>query len=284
MSQVRFNQIFFGMMASAFASAFILPASATDGVRVHFAGIFAPLSTPSRKIAHGIYDEFITPAGGDLRPQADIATENQWLRDEVSRLHADVDRLQKLEAEGSQLGDLRSLCQRVTVTGSDSAGRDSLLLANTPFSNLRDGAPAIYSGGVAGRVSVGLGGARLRLITDYGFSVTGRFIRFSTLNGRLIESKINVPTPLVQGAGHSQLVVRGMKASDFAGAGLTIGDWIVVDDADWPRPMQGLRLGRIVSAENSRQAPGFVEIRLRPESDLTHLMDVWVLTRTSTAR
>jgi len=277
MSAVRFNQLFFLMMVGAFLCAFVLPESYTDTARIHVAGIFNPLSYPSRRIAEAIYRRLEPEETGDPRSRQALMDENDRLRQEVARLSASVDRLEKMEGERQRLGDLQSLCVRVAVTGNDAGGRDGLLLSATSLGGLSSDEAVLYPGGLAGRLMTGIGGARVRLITDYGFSLTGAFLRFVESSDGLKPERISAPTPLVQGAGRGRLEVAGMKWSDYMDAGLRPGDWVILDDSAWPRAIQGVRLGRIVSAGPSRLAPGFADIRLAPQNDLSHLASVWVL-------
>ena len=277
MSSPRFNHVFFFLMLSAFLCAFVLPDNFTDTARIHFAGVFNPLSYPSRRIAEAIYHRLSPENTADPRSRQALIDENDRLRQEVVRLSANVEQLEKLEGERQRLGDLQSLCVHVPVAGGDSGGRDALLLSATSLGGLSSDEAVLYPGGLAGRLTTGIGGARVRLITDYGVSLTGAFLRFvETANG-LKPMRINAPTPLVQGAGRGRLAVGGMKWTDFLQAGLQVGDWVILDDSAWPHAVQGVRLGRIVSASASRNAPGFADIRLAPQADLTRLASVWVL-------
>lgn len=277
MSFFRFNHVFVGLMFMAFLCAFVLPSSLTDTARIHAAGLFNPLSYPIRRIAEDLYGPAPRVAVADDRSKDEIAAENDQLRQEVAVLQASVDRLQKLEAERVKLGDLKSLCVRVGVSGNDAGGRDGLILSAVSGA-WAPNAPVLFPGGLAGRLESVLGGARVRLLTDQGFAVTGGFVRFVMSDGVLTPTKITAPTPLVQGLGHGQLSIAGMKMSDYIHAGLREGDWVVLDDWDWPKAVQGARLGRIVRSEPSRSSPMFADIRLAPEADLSRLSDVWVMT------
>jgi cell shape-determining protein MreC len=278
MSSLRFNHVFFVLMSAAFLCAFVLPDTFTDTARIHFAGVFNPLSYPARRIAEAIYHRFEPDNATDPRSRQALIDENDHLRQEVARLSVSVEQLQKLEGERQRLGDLQSLCVHVSVAGSDSGGREGLILSATSLGGLSSDDAVLYPGGLAGRLMTGIGGARVRLITDYGFTLTGAFLRFVESSDGLKPQRFkNVPTPLVQGVGRGRLAVSGMKWSDYLDAGLRPGDWVVLDDSDWPSAVQGVPLGRIVSAQQSRQAPGFADIRLLPQTDLSRLASVWVL-------
>jgi hypothetical protein len=225
-------------MSAAFLCAFILPPDVTDTSRLRAAAIFNPLAV----LVHGPIE----------RPAPVAVQDNP-----------------KQEAESPRLGPLESLCVRVSVMGVDTSGRDALLIS----SDLGQGRAVLYPGGLAGR----LDGSRVRLITDDGFAVTGAFVRYTDAGGMIAATRIVAPTPLVKGLGHGQIAVVGMRLADCRAAGLAEGDWVVLDDSDWPRAVQGQRLGRIISAVESRTAPGFVDINLSPAAELTSLSNVWVV-------
>jgi cell shape-determining protein MreC len=280
MSSPRFNQVYATLLGGAFLCAFVLPSRFTDPARLHLAGLFNPLSSPVRHIAAAIDRPSQHLAVEDNRGDDDLAQENDQLRQEIARLQADVDRLQRLESERQELGDLKAQCVRVAVAGNDSGGRDALLLAASTVGSLDQDAPVLYSGGLAGRLDARLGGARVRLLTDDGLAVTGAFIRFVDSGGTVVATRVAAPTPLVRGLGHGELAIVGMKWTDASLAGLRAGDWVVLNDPDWPQAVQGTRLGRIVSCVQSRQSQLFADIRLQPEADLSRLADVWVLQAT----
>jgi hypothetical protein len=262
-------------MSGAFLCAFVLPARLTDSARLHTAGIFSPVSYPLRRLAETIYRPVDFQQQIDNRSREALVSENDSLRQQVVQLQSAVDQLRGVQAERQKLGGLQSLCIHVPVNGGDSAGRDALTLAMPPNSHVSTDAPAVFSGGLAGRLNSSWGAARLRLITDDGFAVTGRFVRYIDSGGGAKPTAVNAPVSLVRGQGNGRLSVKDMKLSDFRAAGLRQGDWIVLDDPQWPAQVQGVRLGRVSSAKQS--APLFVDVMLVPETDLTRLSDVWVL-------
>src|ERR1700722_13297277 len=147
MSSPHFKHVYAALMGGAFLCAFVLPSNVADPARLHVAGVFNPLSGPVRRLAAAIYQTFQKTSAVDARSRDEIARENDQLRQEIARLEANVDRLQKLEAERQQLGDLKSMCVRVPVAGNDAGGRDALLLAASAAGHLDQGAPGIFSGG-----------------------------------------------------------------------------------------------------------------------------------------
>jgi len=261
-------------MASAFLCAFILPPAITDSARLHAAGIFNPISYPIRRIAEGIYQppEHFVPA--DPRTTTAIAAENDQLRQQLADLHSIVDRLKTLQADRQKLGDLQSLCVPIAVAGTDTAGRDALLLNISPTTRLPKSAPVLYSGGLAGKLETGIAGARVRLITDEGFAVSATLIRFP--GGGAAPVRLTGPRVIV-GTGQGGLTISGMQKEDYQTIGLREGDWAVLDDPDpfW-KDLQGRRLGRIVSAKVSHRKPLYMDLTLAPEIDLKRLADVMV--------
>jgi cell shape-determining protein MreC len=278
MSSPRFNHVFLSLMSLAFVCAFVLPQELLNPARLNTAGLFNPLSYPLRRLTLAVTGPFVhrDALPTTSSPQS-LSEENDQLRQQIVQLQATVDRLQKLEAEREKLGDLKALCVRVPVSGGDAGGRDDLILSVPSGVRLADGEAVLYSGGLAGRLEWSPAGSRVRLITDDGLAVTAAFIRFVETNGVVNAVRLNGPAPLVQGQGHGRLEVAGMKWSDCQAAGLAAGDWLILDDSQWPKAVQGVRLGRIVRIEPRRTAPLFADIRLATDADLTRLPDVWVL-------
>jgi hypothetical protein len=58
--------------------------------------------------------------------------------------------------------------------------------------------------------------------------------------------------------------------------GIEAGDWVMLEDSEWPKSLQNHRVGKVVSIERRKEAPLFAEIRIRPESDLKKLKEVMV--------
>jgi len=273
---MRFNQVFFALMFVAFICAFLLPQSITDSARLSASGIFNPLSSPMRRLALAV-DHRVAPENApDLPDARSLADENDRLRQEVIRLQTAVDELQALEGERQKLGDLKSLCVHATVSGADAGGRDALLLSLPADSRLNSDDPVLFSGGLAGRLESAHGGARVRLITDSGFTVTGSFIRYQPGTSTTY-TRLTAPAAVVKGIGDSKLIVDGMKWSDCQA--LSIGDWIILDDPRWPQA-RGLCVGRITQLHPRKLAPLFADIELSTQTDLTRLSDVWILAGT----
>jgi cell shape-determining protein MreC len=261
MSALRFNQVFFGLMLAAFVCAFVVPQRLIDPARLNAAGLFNPLSYPIRQMARAVDRGTVHVDAVDP-----LAQENYQLRQEVAILQAKVAELQKLEGERQNLGDLSSQCVRATVAGADSAGRDALILSVPRGTHLGQDEPVVYPGGIVGRLEASHGW--VRLITDKGFAFTGAFL---DAHG----ARISAPAPLLKGLGNGQLGIVGMRFADCAG--LARGDWVVLDDPQWPAAVQRRPVGRIVSIGRLRSATLFADIHVAPQADLTQLGEVWVL-------
>jgi hypothetical protein len=287
MSRIRFNHVFIALVLGSAISAFVLPVRVTDRLRAPVQILFAPVSRPVHVAAAGVLDR-ISPerivdegtVGGVRREAEDVVTENQQLRLAVASLTGQLEELKRINADREALGDVRQLCMPVPVAGGDAGGRESLLLQRTG-SPLRAGMPVLYSGGIAGRLEhAGAGGGRVRLVTDRGFRMTGSFGRFITTgDGRVEFVRIATPQPLVEGIGNGQMRIRNLPLEQVRSASLAAGDWLVLSDPDWPANLDGYRIGRVEVITAASDAPGFADVRLRPERELLRLREVMVMNR-----
>ena len=279
MFRPTFNQVFFGLVALSFISAFLAPPRLTDLGRVQLEGLFIPISRPTYHLATWLRRRLAPEPPEDNRPAEAIRRENLELRQEVSRLQMQMERLEALAAQRQSLGDLKELCQRFSVAGTDSGNRDGLILGGA-LSEVRADQPVLYAGGLAGRIDrAGVSAAHVRLITDSGVALTGRFIRFVRTDTGVQAQRISQLLPIVQGIGGGQMIIANLPLQEVTDAKLQVDDWVVLADETWPAAIQGIRLGRVASIARSERAALFAEIRLAPESGLLQLNDVWVMTR-----
>jgi cell shape-determining protein MreC len=276
---LRFNQVFFALMSLSFLCAFVAPAKFSEMREVPLDALLIPISSPSHHIATWLRSKFERPEPEDQRSLDDIRQENLELKEEVSRLQMEVDRLGALASERQALGDLKSLCQRFPVAGTDSGNRDGLTLSGVS-SQVSSDQPVLYSGGLAGRIDrAGEGVAHVRLITDPGFVVSGEFVRFEKQNDGTVQAiRISELLPIVQGAGGGQMVIQNLPLQDVKSAQIQPDDWVVLSDNMWPTAIQGIRVGRVASVGRAQKAALFAEIKLQPESGLMRVPDVWVMT------
>jgi cell shape-determining protein MreC len=276
---LRFNQIFLALMALSFASAFFVPPQITNAGRQRLQGLYIPVSHPAYELANWIRRKWVVEPAEDNRASDDIDQENVDLRQEVTRLQMQIERLEGLAAERQALGDLKSLCDRLTVDGTDSGMREGLIVTGPALASLQTDQTVLYSGGLAGKIDqAGSGAAHVRLLTDPGFTISGRFVRFVKSDAGMQAVRLSQALPIIQGAGNGEMIIGNLSFADVANAKLQADDWVVLSDNAFPSPVQGVRIGRIASIGHLKQAPWFAEIRLQPESGLQHLSDVWVLT------
>jgi cell shape-determining protein MreC len=279
--QVRFKQVFFALMALSFLCAFAAPARFSEVRRVPLDALLVPISRPTYHLATWLRQRLVRTEPEDERSVDAIRQENLELKEEISRLQMEVDRLGALAAERQALGDLKSLCDRFGVAGTDSGDRDGLTLSGVS-AQVRTDQAVLYGGGLAGRIDrVGEGVAHVRLVTDPESVVSGQFVRFvRQSDGTVRAERIAQLLPIVQGVGGGQMEILNLPLADVNAAQIQEDDWVVLSDNDWPTAIQGIRVGRVASVRRAQKAALFAEIKLQPESGLMRLADVWVMTRT----
>jgi cell shape-determining protein MreC len=267
-------------MSLSFLCAFVAPTRFSEMREVPLEALLVPISRPSYHIATWLRRRLVRTEPEDQRSIDAIRQENLELKQEVSRLQMEVDRLGALAAERQALGDLKSLCDRFSVAGTDSGDRDGLTLSGVSSAVATDQA-VLYGGGLAGRIDrAGEGVAHVRLITDPGFIVSGQFVRFvKQPDGSVQATRISQLLPIVQGNGAGQMVIENLALQDVKSAQIQPDDWVVLSDSAWPTAIQGIRVGRVASIRRAQKAALFAEIKLEPEAGLMRLADVWVMTR-----
>src|SRR4051812_10179590 len=131
-----------------------------------------------RSVEHVVRDD---GSPGHPRTPEELILENTDLRQMNLMLSGQLEKLKELDAERARLGDLRSYCLPVKITGADAGPRDSLQINAGSVQGLRDGMAVLSADGLIGRlVQVGLASSRLRLISDKGNKVFVAFARFET--------------------------------------------------------------------------------------------------------
>ncbi|MGH7178470.1 MAG: rod shape-determining protein MreC [Tepidisphaeraceae bacterium] len=282
MPSIRFNHVFTTLLVLGGLCAFVVPARIGDKSRIGVQALFYPVARPVGAVAGWMVGK-VAPADarddgspGAPRSSGQLIAENNELRVEVANLTGRLDKLREREAELSSVGSIRKLCKvsSITASGGDSVVRESLFISASTRDGVRNGMPVLYTGasgpGIAGRVErAQLGGSLVRLITDADARVGVGFARFQQKpTGGVEFVRIAMAPVLARGVGDGTLVVRDLTLQQVKSAELREGDWIVLEDADWPAALQSYRLGVIVGIKQRRDGAGFAEIRVQPPTNL----------------
>jgi len=287
---VRFNQVFYLLLLLSAVSAFLLPQGVTDRLRPAAGVVLWPVARPSRSIAGWATGRTGPGVPADTRPADVIVSENLDLKHTVARLQYELDEFRKRDAEYAKLGPLRDLCRPVPVIGVESE-RDVLTIGGSSLSGLADRMPVLHDRYIVGALqNVGLGGAQVMLLTDPRSRVRAHFASFRKVGGRAAAPadaggeaaamqfvRLDLPVKLVEGAGNGRMICRNIPAPEIAKAGLAEGDWAVLDEPEWPGPVQGRRLGVIRKIVTGNKL--MAEIEIRPDIDLKALKEVMVLVK-----
>jgi len=219
-----------------------------------------------------------TPAGEQVRLLTD---ENARLSQQVAVLTTQLQAVTVRLSEQDRLAvEGEKGLSMARVVGSDSGGRDVVSIVSSAGSvggGYEINQAAIYSGGVAGKISrVGVAGqAQLRLITDRDAKLTGIFGRFENASFK----RLSLEPIVVEGMGKNEMRVSLLKSPDVTASGLKLGDWVVLhEDPQWPAALQGRKVGVVSYIGQRQDATGFAEVRVRPESNLLQLREVTVVT------
>ena len=263
-------------MMLSLLSAFVLPPRVTDIGRSPVQTLLIPISRPAYRIANAIRGHIQPQPVEDTRPTQEIAQENLALKQQVQHLLMTVEKQAEQLKERESLGDRQDYCDRFDVTAADING-DGITIAGTKIGVVREDQPVLSSGEIdlIGRITAIRGmAAHVRLVTDAGFTFTGHFVSFSAANGAEEKNLLAIVT----GNGLGQMVIDNLHNDDVQNE-IKPGDWVVLRDETWQRGVQGVRIGRVATIQPLAKQPLFADIQLVPEGNLTHLNDVWVMTR-----
>jgi hypothetical protein len=288
MSHIKFHHVFASLLILSALSAFVLGQKLTDRSRAAAQGIFAPIARPTHAIAGWVHEKFgdgpvdDDGPGGKARTSAEIIEENRELRATLANFSAQLEDLKNLDAQMKTIANVRELCTLVKVSGGDAGSRQSISLATTSMNGIQNGQPVLAFGqNIVGRIDrVSVSGAQVKLITDADSTVTGSF-------GRVVRDdrgmpkfdRLDTPATLARGNGKSAMLVPGLSMEDVKLADLRVGDWMVLDDPEWPRPLQGYILGKISSISPTARSPLHAEIVVQPRGDLMSLREVMVMVK-----
>jgi hypothetical protein len=277
MSYIKFNHVFAFLLFLSALSAFAIPPRYTNKVLPQVQSVFAPVSVPARGAGAWVHEKVAPRRSRDTRDAESVKSENERLRGLVIQLQAQVEFEQQRNAQWARLGSLKDRCVPVEVAGADSGPRDSLALAGSTLERVRQGAVALYPGGVAGQIPpgrAGVAGAQLQLITDKGFKVRGYFVR---IGPDLRPQRRGSKTVLFKGIGGAMVVSPPLEENDARDFALRVGDVAVAGDRDWPSDLVGQQLGTVTRIEP--KTDGFVDVRIEPATNLETLGEVMVLVK-----
>jgi cell shape-determining protein MreC len=284
MSYLKFNHVFFGLMALSLLSAFILPARISDHAGASVANIFLPISAPSRRFASWAHSKLVPRqirddgSPGNPRSAREVYEENETLRIELMSIKQQLLRLEERESERAAVGEVRSLCTAFTVAAGDSAGRDSLALSGSSFDGVAAGQPVLYPGGIAGKISrAGIGEARVMLVTDTQFSAEVTFARFLYTDGHPDLRSLSSEKYVLHGSGHGSMTTT-VSSKFVEQTQLVAGDWAVLSDNEWGLAVRGYRIGQVSAVTPSKSA-GWFDVVVKPDQDLKKLDEVMVLNK-----
>jgi cell shape-determining protein MreC len=221
----------------------------------------------------------------DQRHSEDVKLENAELKVLVQNLAGQLDEMRRINGELEALGEVRALCTRFRVLGNDpSPARESLTIPATTGDNIAPHTPVLYSVGVVGWIDrVSALGAQVQLITDPNFRAAARFARF--IDGKPIILKTT--QPLLIGVGRGAMEINNIplrETKDNGGSdadAVAAGDWVVLDDENWPLGLKHRLLGQIEEIDKQDKAATFAHIRVRPLLNLEMLSSVMVMNRTA---
>ncbi len=282
---LRFNQVFVGLIALSFFSAFVVPARFTNPVR-SIQGIFYPVARPSRAIAGAIRGRLEKPPQ-DTRAVADVREENQQLRMMVASLSGQLEELQRINADRELAGDFRKLCTPVAVLGNDAGRRGSLLLSSGSLEGIFPGMAVLCKKGMVGTIErSGAGGTQVQLITDKSFHATAQFLRYMTHPDHTVTRELpGLSAASIAGAGDGLMRIRNVEVRETnietkapIENPIRLGDLVVLNDSEWDLA-RGQILGQVEKITPLAAAALTADITVRPLTDLTTLNEVQVLNK-----
>jgi hypothetical protein len=278
MFRLRFGQVFFAVMALSLVSSFVAPPRFGSGGRLRFDSLLIPVSEPSFHLVNWARRLLTRQTPRDNRADETIIAENLALKEQVRNLNLDIERLERVAGERTTLGDLKSFCDRFRVAGTDGDNRDGLFIAGLGMSRVAKDQAVITEENqlveLVGKITdASAVSAHVRLLSDAGFVVTGRFMTFTASHEW--KEKPDV-VAIVSGSGKNGMSITNVHLEDVPD--VNPGDWVVLSDDNWPTAVQRQRIGRIVSKDPLARQSQFADIRLVTDANMMHAPDVWVMT------
>jgi cell shape-determining protein MreC len=282
MRQLKFKHVFASLMVISFICAFVFPRQTRPAAPL-LQVLFAPVARPVAALGNALRGRFDKKTVEDNRPDEDIREENERLRAELIYQSSQLELLKKINADRASLGSIRDLCTPVAVVGSDSSGLRQTLDVGPIAGGAQANQAVLYGDGVAGKiVDVGIAGARVRLITDGRSAVTGTFCRYERgEGGELTLRKIPTTPAVLEGTGSNRMVVQNLYLTEIESAKIQVGDWVTLADPNFPEPVQGYMLGKVVSIRSLAKNALYAELQVEPQGALARLREVMVMNRSS---
>jgi cell shape-determining protein MreC len=280
---MRFNASLLILMALAGLGALAMPPGLGDSLRR--AGVLLmPVSLPVRMMA-GTVDSRLAAPQASLSPETSAGRTVGQLRNDYETIkYQNTVLLSENELLRRQLADVRAMNTKMPVKffhviGGDLGKRQVLTLLLSTSDGVAPNLPVMYPPkNLAGKLEIlGMGSASVRLITDRDSRVTGVFGRHLKDVGF---TQLPQAPKTLEGSGAGRMLIKSVKREEADSTRqpefkLAVGDWFVVADSDLPAEVQGYKLGEIESITEGKK-PLFVDIVLRPDTDLMKLKEVMV--------
>jgi cell shape-determining protein MreC len=273
-------------MSLAGVSALAMPLGMGDSLR-HIGVLLMPVSLPVRMMAGTVDSKWVKPQTS-LSPETSAGRTVDQLRNDYETMkYQNTVLLSENDLLRRQLADVRQMNIQMPVKffhviGGDLGKHQILTLMISSGDGVGPGMPVMYQSkntkSLAGKLEIlGMGSANVRLITDKDSRVTGTFRRQLKDAGL---SDLPQDPKTIEGNGAGRMLIKSVKREEALpttnpASRLAVGDWFVVADNDLPPEVQGYKLGEIESIPDGKK-PLFVDIVLRPDTDLMKLKEVMV--------
>jgi cell shape-determining protein MreC len=196
----------------------------------------------------------------------------------VANLRVQLDDLKRIAEDHARYGDIRALCTPYAVIGTDTGARSTLAIQGSSLEGLRDGMVALYPDGIVGRVQrAGVAGARVQLVTDLGFRVRVGFARFEGAKF----FRVGKTQTLAEGSGRGAMLIKGLTRENVKEVTIGVGDWVILNEPEYPPYLQGRVLGRVTAIAPRPDAPLWDQIVVEPPQNLMRLTEVMIVTKES---
>lgn len=279
MTRFRFNHLFLSLLLVSATCAFLVPREPADLLRAQVDAVFLPVAYPVRLVVAAVRGERLVGEFDADRAPAEAREEIERLRSQLVNALGQIDEMRRRSAERELAGDARKYSLPFRVAGGDPGGRDALLVQATARDGLQAGMPVLNAKGVVGRVTAaGAMTARIQLITDRGFYVSGAFARLQKRKDGQGEELVRLGcSPLLEGMGGGRMGVTNLNIEQLEGAQVRPGDLLILDDPDWPLMLQGAVLGEVEQVERQARHLQWARVVVRPRVGLMQLREVMVV-------